>query len=172
MRIKSTMLKRGLQFYRLAKDKFIGTMLEGGQHDIAPTGKSSLLADGTGSWIDAAGMFMPRATMGVILDMVENGLLSTVDEIVHEFEAAYGNYKAYAYNWALDVLTKELDRKPSAEDIDYAVEKGRAAAVRLEQITDDDARKERGPLFALSYGLDAESEEARLADYKTVRGIE
>ncbi len=172
MRIKTTMLRRGLQLYRMARDKFMGVMLEEGDRDAEPSGITSLSADGTGSWIDAAGMFMPRAIMTSILDMVESGRLDTVESVVNEFNAAYGNYRAYAFRWALDVLEKELGRKPAADDISAAVERGRTAALKLAQMTDDDARKERDTLFAVGYGLDAACEEDRMADYRIVRGIE
>ncbi len=171
MRIKATMLRHGLNLYRMAKDKFFGAMLEGGTAEIVPSGKTSLSTDGTGSWLDVAGMFMPRDIMAAILDMIEDGRLASVDDIVNEFKAAYDNYRAYAFRWALDALEKELGRKASAEDIASTVEKGRTAAAKLSQMSDEDARKERGILFATSYGLDAACEEERLADYHTVRGI-
>lgn len=172
VKIKTTMLRRGLQLYRLAKDKFMGVMLEECGPCVEPSGKTSLLADGTGSWIDAGGMFMPRDIMTAILDMIESGDLPTVESVVNEFAAAYGNYKAYACQWALDMLEKEFGRKPTPEDIAAAVKKGHEAAAKLAQLSDDDARKERNTSFAISYGLDAACEEDRLADYMIVRGIE
>ena len=88
------------------------------------------------------------------------------------FEALYKNYKHYAANWAQSILEKELGRQATLEEVSEAIQRSRIAAPKLVKLIEDDERREREATMATSYGLDADDDISRMADYNIVRGIE
>lgn len=100
VKIKATMLKRGLRLYTLAKDRAIGAMLARGEERIATGYAAADKTDGTGSWLDVAGQYVSRKAIDILLDEIESGSINKLDDIRGSFEALHANYKMYAANWA------------------------------------------------------------------------
>lgn len=171
MKIKATMLKRGQKLYLMAKDRYIGSMLARGEDRIQTGFAAADNAQGTGLWIDAAGMYIPKDAMDILLDTIANEEGFSIAKLTETLDAINRNYKHYAYNWALSVLESELDRKASQEDVALSIRKARMAAPKLVQLIDDDIRKECDAGLSVGYGLDADNDYDRMADYNNVRGI-
>lgn len=166
IRIRTTMLRRGLSWYKLARDKFIGRMLADGAGNAAPDE-----AEYTGPWIDAAGMYMTKAAMDRLLGEVDSGRITTYADLRGRLADIHSRYTASAYMWALRGLEKELGHAASPEDIAAAIERGEAAAAKLHALTEQDRQKDEGKAMSVSYGIDSEDEEERLEDYRRVRGL-
>lgn len=160
MRIKSSMLRRGLKLYRLAYDKYIGVMLSG---EAKPDSM------GCGYWIDASGMYIPASVMNQILDDIENGTIDSTEGLRGAFERAAEKYDSYSAGWAYGELTRALGHTPTQEDISAAIERGCAATEKLNTLTEEDLRSEQDISMSVSYGIDTEDDTSRLADFKTVR---
>lgn len=165
-KVRSFALRRGLGWYRLAREKFLGAMLA-----EAPDCPAVPEREWSGAWIDAAGMYMTAAAMDDIFDKIEAGEINSFDGLETELDHIFVRYGAAAYAWALNELEKELGRKASQKDIARAVKRGLRAAAKLEKLTEEDRRKDEGPEMSVGYGLDSQSEEERLEDYRRVRGL-
>lgn len=172
VKIRTTMLKRGLKLYLLGKDRFLGSMMARREERVVTGYPAADLTDGTGTWLDVAGMYMTHKAMDIILDWLESGEDCSLEKLKGSFSALYTNYKAYAANWAQSVIEEELGTAASAEDVSDAIRRARIAATKLMKMVEDDERRERDITMATSYGVDAADDVGRMADYYAVRGIE
>ena len=156
------MLRRGLRLYRLAQEKYLGAMLAAGKEPDA---------DGTGRWADAGGMYIPLRVMEGILDRIDSEELASTAEVCGALKKAHERYGEYAAGWALHRLEELLGHRPTAVDIEAAIEAGTAAAAKLAAMAADDMRSEQVASMAIEPGIDAPDDEGRMADFRTVRGI-
>ena len=67
--------------------------------------------------------------------------------------------------------TTLLGHAPSIEEVREAIEAGRNARESFRRMTDADRTRDCGADMAVSYGLDCDSMEERMADFRTVRGL-
>lgn len=162
LRIKASMLRRGLKLYRLAQQKYIGAMLSAGH--IPDTG-------GAGHWIDACGMFMPAGKMDEILDMVDSGEIASGAALRKALSEVHSRYGEYAAGWAASRLEQILGHAPSNEEVTEAIAAGKEAAYKLAALAADDLRSENDLRMAVSYGIDATDERTHLDDYTNVRKL-
>lgn len=162
IRMKSAMLRRGLKLYRLAMEKYLGGILNtGAQPDMC----------GAGSWIDAAGMYLPATVMERILEQVDSGKIDSTDAIEEALREAAYHYNEYAAGWAHDRLEKLLGHKPSAEEIRNAIEAGNVAAEKLAAMAAEDLRSEQSDSMSIGYGLDVQDNETKYEDFRAVRRL-
>lgn len=170
IKIRRSMLMRGLTLYRLALDKYTGTMLAKRANICMPESHSGEESDARGGWIDAAGMYVPLKIMERILDDIDGGAIANYESLSERLRTANSRYALYAYSWALGMTAKTLGREPSEADIDEAVRRGEEAAAVLRKMTDDDRRKDFSAVMAISYGIDRFNEDAAGLDFDAVRG--
>lgn len=163
VRIKRSVLRRGLKIYQQALDATIGTILAEGFESKA---------EGDPDWVDMAGMYAPRRAVAGILDRIENGRLSTIEAIDRELIALHDAYRDHAYAWALMKLGEILKREPTGRDIADAIAKGNRAFEEITALRMQNARLDAGEIMATGYGIDAVSKEEIAADFKAVRGVE
>jgi hypothetical protein len=69
------------------------------------------------------------------------------------------------------VLVQLLGHAPSPEEIAEAVTAGERTRETLHKSAEDDRARDCSPAMAVGYGVDADSEEEKMQDYHTVRGI-
>ena len=74
-------------------------------------------------------------------------------------------------SWAEGVLAQLLGHAPSPEEIAEAVTAGERTRETLRKSAEDDRARDCSPAMAVGYGVDADSEEEKMQDYHTVRGI-
>lgn len=162
MRIKSSMLRRGLKLYRLAYDKYLGAMLSSGATpDVT----------GAGHWSDIAGMYIPASLADSILDDLDNGIIDSANALCGTLAKAAEKYENYAAGWAYGELERILGRPPLSEDITDVVERSCDAASKLDALAQEDIRSEQEISMSVGYGIDAEDDFAKLNDFKAVRNI-
>ena len=161
--IRTADLRRGLRLYNKAIAASLGAMIG--------TGRADPEFDGSGEWFDVAGQYITRRETLRILDMVESGRLSSVDEADAMFRAFAVHYADYAHSWAVDVLGAILGHEPTAAELAEAVTVGRAAHETLRRMTDADRERDSSIELSVSYGLDSADEEERIEDYRAVRGL-
>ena len=162
LRIRTAMLRRGIRLYRLAYERQLGAMLA-----------ASKTPDplGEGGWTDLCGLYMPVAVVNALLEAIADGSCASLEHVTAALRDADARYPHYAAGWALARLTEQLGHTPTPGEIETARAAGLAAAEQLDALAADDLRAENAPSMAVGYGLDMADEEARMADFHTVRNL-
>lgn len=162
--IASTALARGIKLYDKAIVAAMGAMLD---TEETPDDR----CDGTGRWLDIAGQYIAKREVDAIVADIEAGKLATFAAIDDRFVAFRTRYAQYARSWAEELYAALLDHVPTPEEVAEAIEAGRNAHAAMRRTTDADCRRDCSPAMAVSYGLDSDDEEERLADFRAVRGL-
>jgi hypothetical protein len=179
VKIRGDALDRGIRFYQIAIDKFLGNCLihrlNGKQFTNVQQLRAALKPEtdiGTGKWIDLGGMLAPESVVAKILDDIESGALGTLDQITAAFTTAHENYPAYEWAWAANVLQqrlgKTIDAVTSADVID-GTNKWKSAVVELDNTLQADTKKEFIATAQIGFGIDGDLAD-RAADFAGVRG--
>jgi hypothetical protein len=179
VKIKSDALDRGIRFYQIGIDKFLGNCLihrlNGKQFTNVQQLRAALKPEtdtGTGKWLDLAGLLAPENVVAKILDDIESGALGTLDQITAAFTTAHENYPAYEWTWATNVLQqrlgKTIDAITSADVIDMT-NKWKSAVVELDNTLQADTKKEFTATAQIGFGIDGDLAD-RAADFAGVRG--
>ncbi len=160
VQIRAAALQRGRALYNRAIVVALGAMLE--------KGASSERYDGTGRWLDVAGQYISKRVVEEIIDQIESGELTTLKEVDNAFRIFAVHYDDYAHSWAEEVYASLLGHTPTVEEIQEAIEAGRNAAETMRRTTDADRDRDYAPDMAVSYGLDCDTPEERMADFRAV----
>ena len=161
--IRAAALQRGLTLYNRAIVASLGAMLE--------QGASTERYNGAGRWLDIAGQFITKREADRIVAQIEERQFTTLAEIDNAFRVFSMHYADYAHSWAEQVYASLLGHTPSVEEVREAIEAGRNARESFRRMTDADRLRDCGVDMAVSYGLDCETMEERMADFRTVRGL-
>ena len=178
-KIKRSSLINGLRYYGMAIDKFLGNSLitrimKSEFHDICSLrdALTSSAAYGDGDWVDISGMIAPKKAVSDLLDDIQNGILTDVNEINARFADIHAAYYDYEWRWAYDVIEEYygVDLKTiSADEICDLVCRWKSSVVGLDNLVYDDARKEFSLSAMTSFGADGD-ENVRKEDFMQVRG--
>jgi len=101
VKIKNSSLDNGIKFYQMGIDKFLGNCLvkrlEGkglknvGELRAALSPETTI---GHGRWVDLAGLFAPEQIVQKMLDDIEGGAISTLEQATETFRSMHENYPA------------------------------------------------------------------------------
>ncbi len=179
VRIKSESLERGIRLYEIGIDKFLGNCLikrlENKQFKNVNDLRKALSPEtdtGAGKWVDLAGMFAPQDCVEKMLNDIEAGTISTLDEVAQAFQSIHNKYGAYEWAWAADVLQRCLGKRIdqiTAKDVIEMVTKWKEAVVELDHMLYADTKKEFAATAQIGFGVDG-NQETRGADFEQVRG--
>ncbi len=177
--IKRTSLLKGLKYYGLAIDKFLGNSfitrlmssefedLESLREALKPESQTGLV-----HWVDLAGLIAPRSAVEKLMDRIQDGEIFSVDEITSGFAEIHGKYYEYEWTWAYRIIREYYGidlSQASAEDMLGLVERWKNSVVTLDNLVYEDARKEFSLSAMTSFGADG-GEERRIQDFEQVRG--
>jgi len=172
-------LERGLVLYKIGIIKFLGSGLvkkldvsEFANEDemrriIATSG-----TDGTGDWIDMAGLMAPKEKVSQLIDDIENEKITSLETINDIFHNWQDNYLEWSWNWISTCLNKIENINPATVTVKRLaefVEKWKQAVVTLDHQIYEDAKKEFTLKSQTSFGIDGR-ERTRIADFENVRG--
>lgn len=160
VQIRAAALQRGRTLYNRAIVAALGAMLE--------KGASAERYNGTGRWLDVAGQYISKRVVEEIIDQIESGELTTLKEVDNAFRIFAVHYDDYAHSWAEEVYASLLGHTPSIEEIQEAVKAGHNAAETMRRTTDADRDRDYAPDMTVSYGLDCDTPEERMADFRAV----
>ena len=179
VRIPKSSLEGGIRLYEIGIDKFLGncliSRLQGRQLASVDELRSALAAQtnvGRGKWIDLAGLFAPQETVEKLLNDIESGAVTTLEQVAEAFRSMHDNYPAYEWAWATSVLQQRICKSISrvtAKDIVDLVARWKSAVVELDQMLYADAKKEFAAPAQIGFGVDGD-EASRKADFEQVRG--
>ena len=178
-KIKRSSLLNGLRYYGMAIDKFLGNSLitkimKSEFSDIVEL-RAALVPEaayGDGQWVDIAGMIAPQKAVSDLLDDIQNGSLSDVNEINERFAHIHARYYDYEWRGAYKVIEDyygvEL-KKISADKLCELIGRWKSSVVGLDNLVYEDARKEFSLSAMTSFGADGD-ENVRKEDFMQVRG--
>ncbi|MEE9370581.1 MAG: DUF4954 family protein, partial [Sedimentisphaerales bacterium] len=179
VKIKNSSLDRGIKLYQIGIDKFLGnclvSRLENKQFKNVDELRAALSPEtniGVGKWLDLAGLFAPEESVQKMLDDIESGTISTLEQVTEAFRSMHENYPAYEWTWVVNVLQQRLGKtvdKITADDIIELTTKWKEAVVELDHRLYADAKKEFAATAQIGYGLDGD-EKTKHADFAAVRG--
>jgi len=180
VRIKSQSLERGIMLYEIGIDKFLGNCLikrlENKNFKSVAELRAALKPEtriGTGKWVDLAGLLAPQEAIEKMLSDIENGAISSLEQINQEFVSIHDNYPDYEWAWAVNVLQQHLDKtldKITPQDVIEMTTKWKAAVVELDNMLHGDAEKEFAATAQIGFGVDGDKE-TKLNDFAAVRGV-
>jgi len=179
MKIKSSSLERGIELYQTGINKFLGNSLikrlEGVNFETNASLRERLRPDsatGRGEWVDLAGLIAPKSEVDKLLDSIESGNLSNIEDVGKAFGNMHRQYYNWEWTWACERIEEEegrsIDELTSA-DIVRIVEKWKKSVIDLDNMLYADARKEFTLSSMTGFGVDG-GDEARKLDFEQVRG--
>lgn len=178
-KIRNSSLKKGLRYYNMAINKFLGNSVIKRLEGIRFGSDSQIrdrfrpdTAKGTGDWVDVSGMIAPKSEIESLLDDIENGWISDVDQLHSRFVDMHSRYYEYEWTWAYGKIQSFYGISPediTAEDVIRIVEQWKDAVVGLDRLVYEDARKEFSLSSMTSFGADGDAD-TRSLDFAEVRG--
>ena len=179
-KIRRSSLEKGLTYYGMAIDKFLGNSLisrlqKAGNVSSIDDVRNALKKDsevGSGEWVDLSGLIAPRSEVFSLLDDIESGAVSDVKCIDTRFHEMHAHYYSYEWTWAHDVIESWYGvnlETVSAETLMNIVHRWKEAVVTLDQLIYEDARKEFSLSAMTSFGADGDEKQRNL-DFFQVRG--
>ena len=178
-KIRNSSLHKGLRFYDLAINKFLGNSLIK-RLETVPDGnidaiRARLRPDtpaGRGQWVDISGLIAPKSEIDALIVDIETGKVKDVREINARFAEIHSNYYTYEWTWAYDRMIEYYGLDPdniSVDDIIRIAEKWKESVVTLDRMVYEDARKEFSLSSMTGFGADGDSDQ-RTRDFEEVRG--
>lgn len=161
--IQRAILMRGVKLYQKAIVASLG--------DLLTRGKLNAACDGRGRWLDMAGQYIAKSYVEQLIAEIEQGEITSTEQIDERFRQFLAHYDDYAHHWALCAYEELRGRLPGEREVEDLITAGRNAHAALRELTDEDRRKDCSMEMAVSYGLDSDSEEELRADYYNVRGL-
>lgn len=179
MLIKGPSLERGINLYQMGINKFLGNSLIKRLEGIEFKSDGELqrrlepdLKMGRGEWVDLAGLIAPQQAVDELLDDIESGKISTIEEVAEAFRLMHRSYYDWEWTWSAERLEEEVGKPVSrftAEDVIKMVEAWKRSVVDLDRLLYEDARKEFTLSSMTGFGIDG-GEEIKKLDFEQVRG--
>lgn len=178
-KIKNSSLKKGLKYYGIAIDKFLGNslitrLMSSDVSSLAELREAFIpqSAYGEGDWIDMAGLIVPKQAVSDLMDAIENKEIDSVDELHSRFCEFHKEYYRYEWHWVYKVLENYYGiclQEASIDQLSDLVRRWKESVVSLDRMIYDDARKEFSLSSMTSFGADGNAYD-RDQDFMQVRG--
>jgi hypothetical protein len=151
-KIKNSSLAKGLKYYGMAIDKFLGnsliTRLMSSEFSDLNGLRSALRTDiayGQGPWVDLSGLIAPEKALDDLLDAIERGALKDVSQLNHCFADLHSEYYNFEWKWAYETIQDYYKVNLSEADpqiLSDMIRRWRKSVVGLDNLIYDDACKE------------------------------
>ena len=177
-KIKRSSIKKGIELYEMAIDQFIGEKvverLKYEQNDLKENLLKLLLDDsdvGVGEWVDMAGLIAPQKAVEGLLNKIsnENIPIEAIQNNLSEIHAAYSDF---SWNWAKDILEKQLGKsvvEMEIQDFVSVIEKWKKSVLTFNDLILRDAKKEFNAVSRIGFGMDGGDADKQI-DFDAVRG--
>ncbi|MDR1097377.1 MAG: DUF4954 family protein [Tannerella sp.] len=173
-------LEKGLLLYQLGLAKYLGSSLvkkleracyaneEEMREAIAPSPDG----EGTGEWIDLAGLPVPKEKVSKLIKDIENGMIISLDGLNRMYHQWKDHYLQWSWNWTVSKLGTEegIDTgNVSVTQLVAFIEKWKNAVIKLDKMIYEDAKKEFTLKSQTGFGIDGK-DKTRISDFENVRG--
>ncbi|MBB4035949.1 hypothetical protein GGR21_001844 [Dysgonomonas hofstadii] len=179
-RIKNSSLKNGINLYNMAINKFLGNSIISRLADCPCATneeiRSYLKPDtsvGLSIWSDIGGLLAPRSEIDQLINDIESGKISDVEQINNVFVQLHKDYYSLEWTWAWDKIKEYYGlalETITATDIIDIVHRWRDAVIDLDKMIYADAKKEFSLSAQTSFGVDGDRYQKQV-DFEQVRGI-
>ena len=183
VKITNSALKRGMELYRIAIDKFMGNSLISRLQDengsFSEMTEAQLQARlrpdtpiGSGEWVDISGLIAPKSEIAALMNGIERGEITGMDAIRDAFKTMADNYYSYEWTWVFQHIQQLYGINPSKmtkEDAVRLIETWKKAVIGLDEKVYEDARKEFNLASKTGFGADGNKEQKE-SDFEQVRG--
>ena len=183
VKITNSALKRGMELYRFAIDKFMGnsliSRLQEADGSFGELNEARLQAKlrpdtpvGSGEWVDISGLIAPKSEIAALMNGIERGEIISLSQIREAFRTMADNYYSYEWTWAFQHIQQLYGINPSKmtrEDAIRLIEIWKKAVVSLDTMVYEDARKEFNLASKTGFGADGDKEQKE-SDFEQVRG--
>lgn len=179
-KIKSSSLKRGIKYYNIAINKFLGNSIISRLKDCPCSNdeeiRERLRPDsdaGLYQWRDLAGILVPSTEVNKLINEIETGKITKIDEINATLEKLHNDYYSLEWTWAWDKIQEYYGlslETITAKDIISVIERWQEAVVGLDNLIYEDAKKEFSLSSRTGFGMDGNKKEQKI-DFDRVRGI-
>ena len=173
-------LRKGIAYYNMAIDKFMGNSvihrlrdLAAGASDadiraaLAPTCEA-----GEGEWVDLCGLIAPKSEVKRLTADIASGRIAGLEEVESRLRALHTAYYDMEWTWVSRMFAawwgKTLD-EVTANDIEGIVDRWTASVTGLDRMLYDDARKEFSSIARIGFGQDG-TDRRTDRDFEHVRG--
>jgi hypothetical protein len=127
---------------------------------------------GKGRWVDLAGLVTPQETIDNLFAEIENGTISSLDDVNAKLKEIYDNFQTYEWAWVANALEQDI-AKPvdqfTAADVIAVIQNWIASVEKLDLMRCSDVGKEFSLASRIGFGVDG-TEAERDADFEAVRG--
>ncbi|MGN0846301.1 MAG: DUF4954 family protein [Kiritimatiellia bacterium] len=175
-RISNSALEKGIGFYRMAIEKFLGNSLISRLEKLTDeTFVSGLKPEsdiGLGDWVDVAGLIAPHTSVSAILNDVESGAIASCEELDARFSKLHALYYDYEWAWAYQLMLRYfglVEGSITRADLERIIRRWMDSVLRLDQMLYDDAKKEFSLSAKTGFGFDGLGATTD-ADFESVRG--
>lgn len=177
--IKSGSLKKGIHYYSMAINKFLGNSIikrlenqnftsnEEIRQRLTPTTRQ-----GSGEWVDLSGLIAPQKEISELIRQIESEEIQSVEQITDAFRQLHQNYYQLEWTWAWEVMQQWYKVTPetiTAKDVIRIVNTWQEAVVALDKMLYEDAHKEFSMTAHTGFGADGNKNEKKM-DFEQVRG--
>ena len=178
-RIRSGSLKKGIQYYSMAINKFLGNSIIKRLENLTFHSNEDIRRrlrpdtdQGKGEWVDLSGLIAPQCKIAKLIARIESGEITSVSQINDTFCHLHTDYYHLEWTWAWEVMQRwygiSLDTVTAA-DIIRIVDTWKDAVVSLDRLLYEDAKKEFSMTARTSFGADGDREQKEI-DFEQVRG--
>ncbi len=179
VRIKRSALKKGLDFYSMGIDRYLGNVIvDRLRRDNCKSIESmrnilKLSSDiGKGKWLDISGLLAPSEVIDTVISDVVSGKLNSLGDLNGRFSSICANFLDYELCWVKNILENRCGKKFEcfeAQDFIALISNWIVAVERLDNLRIEDASKEFTKQAQVGFGVDGD----RLAsqrDFANTRG--
>lgn len=183
VKITNSSLKRGLELYRIAIDKYMGNSfiarLQESDGSFGALTESQMLSKlrpstpiGSGEWVDISGLIAPKSEIEALMRGIERGEIDSFEQIREAFQRMAAQFDEYQWTWVFQHIQQLYGINPSkmtCEDAARLIEIWKESVVKLDKMIYDDARKEFNLAAKTGFGADGDKSQKE-SDFEQVRG--
>ncbi len=178
-KIKNSSLKKGLKYYGMAIDKFLGNsfitrLMASDIKSLEELRKAFIpvSAYGEGDWVDLAGLIVPKQAVSDLMDAVESREIADVETLHRRFCEFHQEYYRFEWHWVYKVLENYYGitlQEATVEQLSDLVKRWKESVIGLDRMIYEDARKEFSLSSMTGFGADGNASDRR-EDFMQVRG--
>ncbi|CDN32809.1 hypothetical protein BN938_2740 [Mucinivorans hirudinis] len=177
--IRNSALKKGIQYYNKAIDKFFGNSLishlqKADNYSIGAIRAhlTTQCGKGEGEWLDISGLIVPKSEISHLISRIENDGFEDITDIHKQFEELHNHYYEMEWQWAASAMQGWYGvdfSKVTKEELVNIIKRWMDAVVSLDRLLYEDAHKEFSMVSQVGFGVDG-AHHRRVCDFEQVRG--
>lgn len=179
MKIRSGALEKGLKYYRMGINKFIGNSIIKQLENCPCNSDEEVIEalkpkhhDGDGKWVDVCGMIAPLKQIELLIEDLKSAKINDLHAYNERMQQIHNRYYDLEWCWAYNTLLDWYKLKP--EDLNRSmvakiIEEWMDSVITLDKLLYDDAKKEFELHSRVGFGIDLPGQRKN-EDFEMVRG--